>query len=342
MRNPLFEIPGQSIPGKWVPGKETKARNRHPLSFPVRLTFVGVIALLIAACSALPTLDTRTSSNDTGSVRTSARNQLLTTLLQNTTWPVGRLASSTAAYDFCVVDEVDSRDNFERLASTAINSHSINLSYSVSGAGINQKKCHIVFFENLTQAETAKLLNELHAKPVLTIGTDEAFLAAGGMVALLPTEAPDYEADTHGDNPFESASNTVKVVSHNQAAVDASGIGFEAALAAVNSLVSDGPDAIASLNRTPMSDDCIDFSAEGFRPLVTNYCSRPISDIRVCRADAGLSNCRNAWQKIGRLEPRESKRVKNDFEPVGSLFFFACYAPLTLEENGDGNFSCNL
>jgi len=327
-------------PPATISRQRSGTKNRLAVNSLIRSTFVGVVALLMAACSTLPAPDARTNRDATGAARTSERNQLFATLLQNTTWPAGRFASSTQAFDFCLVDDVDSRDLFEPLASTAINSHSVNLSYRVNGADINQNTCHVVFFANPVQPETRKLLNELHAKPVLTIGTDEAFLAAGGMIALLPTEEPDYEADTHDDKSFKTASNSVEVLSHNQAAIDASGLGFEAALAAVNSTVSDELDAITSHHRTPMSDDCIDFSAEGFRPLVTSYCSRPISDIRVCRADANLSNCRNAWQKIGRLEPRESKRVKNDFEPVGTLFYFACYDPLTLEENGDGVFSC--
>jgi|GEM_PF-6153832 len=95
-------------------------------------------------------------------------------------------------------------------------------------------------------------------------------------------------------------------------------------------------------NNEDFPTDCIDFSTEGFRFMVTNFCKKDISDLWICRAGSAANDCDQAWSKVGELKKGHSARVKNvSQKPELLVFYRACYAPgkIIPEESGTG-FSC--
>lgn len=100
------------------------------------------------------------------------------------------------------------------------------------------------------------------------------------------------------------------------------------------------PPAVAE-NGDYVTDDCIDFSAEGFRLMVTNFCKRDIGDLWVCRARPQTNECDEGWTQVGALKIRDYARVKNASQkPDIHLTYRACYAPKKVEETGTGRYRC--
>lgn len=90
-----------------------------------------------------------------------------------------------------------------------------------------------------------------------------------------------------------------------------------------------------------VTQDCIDFSAEGFRLMVTNFCKRDIGDLWVCRARAQTNECDQEWTRVGELKIRDYARVKNASQkPDIHLTYRACYAPKKIEETESGRYRC--
>lgn len=90
-----------------------------------------------------------------------------------------------------------------------------------------------------------------------------------------------------------------------------------------------------------VTQDCIDFSAEGFRLMVTNFCKRDIGDLWVCRAHAQTNECDGGWSQVGPLKVRDYARVKNASQkPDMHLAYRACYAPKKIEETETGKYRC--
>lgn len=90
-----------------------------------------------------------------------------------------------------------------------------------------------------------------------------------------------------------------------------------------------------------VTEKCIDFSVEGFRFMVTNFCKNDIGDLWICRSPEHSRSCEQPWSKVGALDIRDSARVmKVSQKPGMQVLYRACYAPKVIEEDSNGGFRC--
>lgn len=99
-------------------------------------------------------------------------------ILRFSTWP----ESATNAFNLCVYGDNVTKEAFSSLEAKTIGTRSLHV--TPLAHLIELDKCNALYINDVKANILSQLFNEIRKKPILTIGSTEAFADNGGMIGL--------------------------------------------------------------------------------------------------------------------------------------------------------------
>lgn len=136
----------------------------------------GFVALLFLMTSAF------------GSDEVMTANQVKALFLLNfasfVTWPALAFNSPDSALHYCVVGETSLRYILHNVIDgERVNNRTLRYFPNVRSSQLD--RCHVLAVGQVDESERREILVQVKGIPVLTVGEDDAFLLAGGMISLV-------------------------------------------------------------------------------------------------------------------------------------------------------------
>lgn len=98
------------------------------------------------------------------------------------TWPEQSFSHTDNHLNICVVGSNIVQQSFEAINKKIVNHRTIHI---INATRLrNLKQCQLIYISELAKNKLIPLLDELSNQAILTVGEDEAFLFAGGMIGL--------------------------------------------------------------------------------------------------------------------------------------------------------------
>ncbi len=100
-----------------------------------------------------------------------------------TQWPEQAFAESGDSLNVCLVGDNLVQQSFESINGKSVGERTIKIIYADRLRNLTQ--CHVLFISELAKNLVLQVFMDIKSHPVLTMGEDEEFMDAGGMVGMI-------------------------------------------------------------------------------------------------------------------------------------------------------------
>ena len=112
-----------------------------------------------------------------------AKAKLVVAFARFVQWPDGSFETPAAPLRLCLLQgSPDVERAFRLLLGADVNGHALQLEISPKASG---KACHLLFVDDSAGLEGQRVLARLGGDPIFTVGAQDGFASAGGMVEIV-------------------------------------------------------------------------------------------------------------------------------------------------------------